>query len=156
MSQTAAELEAARLAVRLEQTHDSFKRKITECALLRAEAQRRREEAESERAAARAQTARLRELEARFAGLGEHAHALLRNRERTLGRGPAVAALRRCYGEARREVAELRALLADQAVRLQDYRGKVRGGAPLGGREGPRTEVPPRMHEGRNICGARQ
>ncbi|XP_073961469.1 uncharacterized protein [Choristoneura fumiferana] len=121
---TEAELEAARLAVRLDQTQDSFKRKITECAMLRAEAAQCKEEADRERAAARDTQARLRELEQRFDALGDHAHALLRNKEQTVNKGPAVRALKQCYREARDEVDELRALLADQAVQLQDYRAK--------------------------------
>ncbi|XP_063392991.1 tropomyosin alpha-3 chain-like [Cydia fagiglandana] len=121
---TPAEREAASLAVRLQQTEESFKSKITECAVLRAEVVKRKEETERERSLRNEATARLKELEEKFALLGARALHMLGVKEQAVEQEVAVSTLKQCYREAREEIDELRMLLAEQNLQVQDYRAK--------------------------------
>ncbi|KAI8431277.1 hypothetical protein MSG28_001303 [Choristoneura fumiferana] len=121
---TPAEREAARLATQLRQTEDSFKAKVTECAMLRAEVLRRKDDAERERCLAREAAARLRQLELKMEGLATHTDMTVGTKEQAFEQEVSVRALKQCYRETREEADELRALLTEQGTQLQDYRVK--------------------------------
>ncbi|CAH2035096.1 unnamed protein product, partial [Iphiclides podalirius] len=121
---TPAEKEVQKLSIQLQQTQESFKTKVAECALLRAELLKKKEELEKERCQHREVENKLRELEMKFEGLATHTNMLLGTKEEALEQEVNVRRLKQCYREAREEIDELRILMKEQNDQLQDYRVK--------------------------------
>ncbi|XP_035437580.2 paramyosin isoform X1 [Spodoptera frugiperda] len=121
---TPAEREVEKLKIQLRQTEESFKTKVTECALLRAELLKKKEELEKERCQHREVQNKMRELEMKFEGLATHTNMLLGTKEQAFEQEVNVRALKQCYREAREEIDELRTLMKEQNDQLQDYRVK--------------------------------
>ncbi|CAG4984735.1 unnamed protein product [Parnassius apollo] len=121
---TPAEKEVQKLSLQLQQTQESFKTKVTECALLRTDLLKKKEELEKERCQHREAQNKLRELEMKFEGLTTHTNMLLGTKEQALEQEVNVRTLKQCYREAREEIDELRTLMKEQNDQLQDYRVK--------------------------------
>ncbi|XP_013162423.1 PREDICTED: early endosome antigen 1-like isoform X2 [Papilio xuthus] len=121
---TPAEKEVQRLTIQLTQMQESFKTKVAECAMLRAELLKKKEELEKERCQHREVGNKLRELEMKFEGLTTHTNMLLGTREEAFEQEVSVRMLKQCYREAREEIDELRVLMKEQNDQLQDYRVK--------------------------------
>ncbi|KOB72251.1 Outer dense fiber protein [Operophtera brumata] len=105
---TPAEREVQKLTVQLRQTEETFKNKVTE----------------KERCLHREVQTRLRDFEIKFEGLTAHTKMMLGSKEQALDNEVNVRSLKQCYREAREEVDELRLLLKEQNVQLQEYRVK--------------------------------
>ncbi|KAJ0183946.1 hypothetical protein K1T71_000369 [Dendrolimus kikuchii] len=121
---TPAEREVQKLTIQLRQTEENFKTKVTECAMLRADLQKKKEELEKERCQHREVQNKLRELEMKFEGLATHTNMLMGSKEQAFEDEVNVRALKQCYREAREEIEELRTLMREQNEQLQDYRVK--------------------------------
>ncbi|XP_021194434.3 paramyosin isoform X1 [Helicoverpa armigera] len=121
---TPAEREVQKLTLQLRQTEESFKTKVAECAMLRADLMKKKEELEKERCQHREVQNKLRELEMKFEGLGTHTNMLLGTKEQAFEQEINLRSLKQCYREAREEIEELRTLMKEQNDQLQDYRVK--------------------------------
>ncbi|CAK1554041.1 unnamed protein product [Leptosia nina] len=121
---TPAEREVQKLTIQLRQTEENFKKKVVECAMLRADVLRKKEELEKERCQHREVQNKLRELEMKFEGLTTTTNMALGSKEQAFEQEVNVRALKQCYREAREEIDELRVLMKEQNDQLQDYRTK--------------------------------